>query len=232
MALELKTASSRNQDGSELYIEFRNATGDYDVTTNPGGFGAPNPERSVLAILYYGILRTTEEDIEILPVLYNPLTAESLTIAIDKSKNGHHNFWLFALPIFDDQLTYSIGDIVFNNDDPGNAVVQKLNIDEEWDILSTEDLISEDVIKKEVNNFVTPEADTFVNELNATRLVKLTKLIEGTCQKAEYDDARDAYDYVDGTLEAAYLDFCSGAYAEAQLKLESIFEYQESYNAA
>jgi hypothetical protein len=229
--LQLKTTTSRNGSGTELYVEFLNATGVYDAGTNPGGFGAPNPERNTLAVIFYGNFKLSTGDVIAVPVVYDPLTVSSFTILLDRSKNAHLNHYIFALPIFDDELEYEEGDIVFNNDNPSAPVIQKLNAEDEWDIIQPADLIAEEVDQKETNSFITPEAEAFENELAALRLSKLRALVNGSCGKDDYEPIRNAYDYIDGLLEGAILDFCSGAYAEAQLKLEEIFAYQDSYNA-
>lgn len=229
--LQLKTAVTRNSSGSELYVEFLNATGVYNAGTNPGGFGAPNPERNTLAVIFYGNFKISTGDVEATPLPYDALTVTSFTLAIDRSKNAHLNHYIFALPIFDDGGTYEEGDIVFNNENPSAPLIQKLNSEDEWETITAADLIGEEVDQKETNSFITPEAEAFVNELSALRLSKLRALIEGKCGKDEYEPTRNSYDYVDSLLEGAILDFCSGAYAEAELKLEEIFAYQDSYNA-
>lgn len=229
--LQLKTTVSRNGSGTELYVEFLNATGVYDAGTNPGGFGTPNAERNVLAIVFYGNYKLSTGDVEATPVVYDPLTVTSYTILLDRAKNAHLNHYIFAIPIFDDEVVYEDGDIVFNNENPSAPVIQKMN-DDEWEIIQPVDLIAEESIsQKETNSFITPEAEAFENELAALRLSKLRALVNGSCGKDEYEPIRNSYDYIDGLLEGAILDFCSGAYAEAQLKLEEIFAYQDSYNA-
>ncbi len=226
--LQLKTTVSRNGSGTELYVEFLNATGVYDVSTNPGGFGAPNAERNTLAVIFYGNFKLSTGDVLAVPEFYDPTSVTSFTILIDRAKNAHLNHYIFALPIFDDEAEYEEGDIVFDVD---NLVIQKLNEDDEWETLQPADLIEEEVDQKETNSFITPEAEAFENELAALRLSKLRALVNGSCGKEDYEPTRNSYDYVDGLLEGAILDFCSGAYAEAQLKLEELFAYEDSYNA-
>lgn len=229
--LQLKTAVTRNASGSELYVEFENATGLYDVTTNPGGFGAPNAERNTLAVLFYGNFKLSSGDVEATPLVHDPLTVTSFTLALDRDKNAHLNHYIFALPIFDDEAVYNEGDIVYNNENPSAPLIQKY-VAAVWTTIAIAELIGEEVTQKETNSFITPEAEAFVNELSALRLSKLRALVKGECGKDEYEPVRNSYDFVDSLLEGAILDFCSGAYAEAQLKLEELFAYEDSYNEA
>jgi hypothetical protein len=231
--LVLKTKTTRNQAGTEVYVEFLNATGEYDVTTNPGGFGDPNPARNTLAVLFYGNFKLSSGDVVATPLTYDPLTVSSFTLAMERSLNSHMNHYIFALPIFDDEVTYEEGDVVWNNTNPLAPVVQKMNSDDEWEEVALVDLIEdEEVSQKESNNFITPDAEAFVNELLGAKLIKLRNFINEECGEDEYKDLDTKFDYVDSLLEAAGLDFCSGAYAEAQLKLEEIFSFEDDYRAA
>jgi hypothetical protein len=232
MALVLKTAVTRNAAGTELYIEFLNATGAYDDPTNLGGFGAPNVARESLAMIYYGLHKTVEEDIVSVPTAHDPLTATSFTIPLTRDNNGHLNYYVWGLPIFDDQLVYADGDIVYDNENPSVPFIKE-RVAGQWVTITSEDLVDKTVaIYKEGNVFPVPVAESFRMELNGLRLEKLRLMVYGECTEEEYTDFRNAFDYVDSELEEAINDFCSGSYAEAQQKLENIFEYQDHRNAA
>lgn len=225
--LELKTSTTRNAAGTELYIEFLDATGVFDAVNNPGGFGGDNPARNTLAILYLGYLKKSSGDVEVVPVTFDPKTVSSFTILTTESVQGHLESNLFAVPLFDDEAVYNEGDVVYNEDD---GEVQKY-VSAAWEAITIEDLLNEaSIVQVAKNSMITVLSETFRNELLAEKVMKVRALIKKECGKDEYDDAKLAFDYVDSTLEAAILDFCSGAYAEAQLKIEEILDYQEQYN--
>lgn len=224
--LVLKTTVQRNAAGTELYIEFLTATGVYESPDNEGGFGTPNPARNTLAIIFYGLHKGVEADVEVLPLAHDPLTVSSFTIALTKEINGHLNYYLWALPVFDSGGSYSDGDIVYDNETPSAPFIKK-RVSGVWESITKESLINEsDVDYKEGNSFPIPDAETFRNELNAQRLDQLRDMVYQKCPAEEYEAIRNNFDYVDAELEEAINDFCSGAYAEAQRKLEKIFEFQ------
>lgn len=226
MALVLKTKTTRNQAGTELYIEFLQATGVYAVTTNEGGFGTPNPDRNDLAILFWAEHKGTAEDVLVQAVAHDPSTVSSFTVALTRAINGHLNIWLFAVPIFDVGDTYENGDVVWDNTNPEAAIIKK-RVGGVWETILIDDLFDEaEVVNKEINLFPVPEAEAFRNSLNADRIKALEDKVNEKCPEEEYESARTSFDFVDGMLEAAVNDFCAGAYAEAQKKIDKIFEYE------
>lgn len=231
MALELKASTTQKSDGTEIYIEVVDATGVYDVDTNPGGFNAPNPIRNTLAIVIYGVHKTSTEDVELEFLPYSATTVESFTLAMEEALNGHSELTITALPIFDDEEDYEDDDVVYDNENPAAPFIKKM-VDDEWVTLTPAELAEETETTKLVENiFPVPQAKEFMDELNAAKLKKLRAFNNQECIKDDYEDLRDRYEYVKDLLIAATDgDFCSGVYNEAQLKIEEIFAYKEKIN--
>ena len=105
--LVVKTNVSIKADGTELYIEFVDATGTYDVSTNPGGFDTPNPSRNSLAAILVAVHALVAGDQEAVVLASNPISSPSFTITLTKAVNGVLKYDLLLIPVFDSNLTYA-----------------------------------------------------------------------------------------------------------------------------
>jgi hypothetical protein len=229
MPLVLKSNTTQNEAGTELYIEVVDATGVYDVDDNPGGFGPPNPARNTLAIVFYGNHEKVDGPVLAVPTAHNPLTVSSFTILLDSTiKNGILNYTIFGLNVFNSGGVYTDGDVVYDNENPAAPFIKK-RVAGVWEPKTAAEILGdEEAVQTEDNAFPIPAAIEFKDELNRARINKLReKVYEKPCAEEEYRQIREWFDYVDGELELATNDFCSGAYAEAEAKLESIFTLQE-----
>ena len=228
MALELKRTFTQKADGTEVYIEVVAATGLYNVTTNPGGFGAPNPARNTLALIFYGFHKKSDGDVVVAENTHDPLTVSQYTIPMAKDKNGHLEGHIFALRIFDSIVNYVDGDIVYDNENPAAPFIKK-RVAGVFVAITEAALIGEVgvVDALEINEFPVPPAQDFVNELNADQLEKLRAFIKEDCGRDDYEEVKDRFDYVDSLLAISTDDFAALAYNEAQLKVKEIFDYQD-----
>lgn len=226
MSLVVKTKVTRNVAGTEAYIEFLNATGTYDVSTNPGGFGTPNPDRNDFAAILVAVHKLVETDQEASVSAYDPLSVTSFTIAITRDVNGELKYDLYLVPIFDSGGTYVDGDIVYDNETPSAPFLKKM-VDSDWVTITNDDLAGSDLDQKNSYAFIIPDAEAFQNELNAARLLKLREYKKDQCGCDEYDKARLNFDFVDGLLQAATNAHCDEAYAEAQQDVEEVLDFQD-----
>lgn len=223
--LVLKTTQERNQEGTEAYIEFLNATGTYNVSTNPGGFGTPNPDRADFAAVLVAIHKLVNSDVPANILAYDPISVTSFTIEITPEVNGHLKYDLYLIPIFDELLTYDEGDITYDNRVPADPSIM-IYQDSVWVEIPKEYLAGSDLTQKNGNALIIPVAEEFQNELDAERLRKLRDFIKEVCECEEYDKARLNFDFVDAMLGAALRAFCSGAYAEAQINIEEVMSFK------
>lgn len=225
--LILKAAVTIHPQGTELYIEFVNATGVYDVDDNPGGFGTPNPARNTLAILLVANHKKVAGDVPATILANNPTSVSSFTISLTQDVNGVLNFVILAVPIFDDLLSYAEGAVTYDNTNPSVPIIQKM-IDGDWVAKTAEELIR-DVTVSKLNDYALPISDAiaFSDELNAKKFLMLRDFIHGNCPKDEqYEPTRNNFEYVDGLIKSATISFCAQAYNEAQIDIEEIFSFK------
>jgi hypothetical protein len=224
MALDIKTKVERNSGGTELYIEFRVATGDYNVTTNPGGFGTPNPARNAVAVLIYGLHELTDAEIPIEPLVYDPLSVSSFTIPIVEARNGVMSYNIFAVPIFDDMAVYANGDVVYDDTTTPSAPFLKERVAGVWETRTVDQLIGNDVVVQ-LNDyaFVTPQIEKFINYLNSQRQLALMNKVAKKMPQDEYNRIRENYEIGDSTFQTANASFQNQAYSEAQRRIDFIF---------
>lgn len=230
--LELKKNVTRSPDGTQCFIEVVEATGLYNVDSNPGGFGPPNPARNVMALLFYGNYKLSADDQLAVANLYDAMTVGSFTLPIVRATNGHLNFYVFAVNKFDIGGVYVDGDIVYDVENPAVPFVKK-KVGGVWIVITIPDLIPEtSVVRTEGNVFIIPSAEQYENELSANAVKLLRAYVNGEFQEDKYQPARNDYDFVEGLLENAVNLFCRGAYAEAQLLLEEILAFEDDRKAA
>lgn len=221
MALVLKSSITQSQDGSQLFIEVVEATGLYNAVDNPGGFGTPNPNRNNLALVFYGNHKRQEQDVLAVPLAHDPLTVESYTLNL-ANLNGVVQYYVFAVPVFNPVGVYADGDVTYDNQTPGQPFLKK-RVAGVWQTITSADLIALSiVVRKDGYAFPIAEMTFYKQGLNKKRLLVLRDVVRGETQTEDYDQLRNEFDYVDSELEAAVLDFCSGAYSEAQFKLETL----------
>lgn len=219
--LVLKTKSTRSADGTQVFIEFYNATGLYDSVNNPGGFGSPNAERNTLAMLFYGNFQREAADIPAVPFAFDPVTVQSYTLNI-VGKNGVIDFYLFAVPLFTGG-SYSAGDITYDNTNPSQPVLQQYNGTIWLPIDITELIGNSTIVQYENHLFPVPEMETYRNSLQRKRLDQVRdNVLDNSDDWEAYHLQRKDFDYVDGTLDASGMEFCSQNYAVAQARLEEL----------
>lgn len=83
MALNLKLSrTSINSIGTEMYIS--DVTGDYNVDTNPGGWGFPNLIREETNLFFKAYLNESSGKSEIEIMYYDPATVDNITLLPEK----------------------------------------------------------------------------------------------------------------------------------------------------
>ena len=94
MGLKLKISRTGiNNLGTEMYLS--DITGDYIVDTNEGGWGTPNPERGLKAIIAQAVLHTSQGDIDVDVADYNPESVEHFTVL--PTTDGYIEFIMIAV---------------------------------------------------------------------------------------------------------------------------------------
>jgi hypothetical protein len=138
MALELKISES-SYDRVTNTVTLNDDTGIYNVTTNPGGFGTPNPERNTLALVVSAVRIYNQVEV----VKWNdPINDTSFDY--DFISDGVYDIYLCALPFeagaFDPNLLAT--DYVFYSvlDNAVYKVVE--NTDGTKEVNETNDVVS------------------------------------------------------------------------------------------
>jgi len=141
MALALNICqTARLADCSEFTLTDQ--TGDYNATTNPGGYGTPNEGRSTLALHILGykyVEGATDEDIT---ALLNNTDPENVTSwSVPNTADGYYYFDILAVDIWDASVSYVVGDLVEYQGTYYKTLIDNLNsppsdINTDWEIIT------------------------------------------------------------------------------------------------
>jgi hypothetical protein len=112
MALELKIEKdSISSDCTTLTI--KDNTGNYNVSTNPHGYGSPNETRANLFIKLFVTLKKTDGDEAQTIDAYDENTED--TWEIDITEDGYYEIFSFACKAWNSGTTYAAGHIVYSS---------------------------------------------------------------------------------------------------------------------
>jgi hypothetical protein len=226
MALVLKVKATIADSGDQVYLEFREATGDYDAIDNPGGFGIPNPTRNSVAVLIKAVHKLTPGDQAATVLAYNPLTVESFTVEMSKEVNGVLNFVILAPDIFDPIGSYVDGDIVYDNQNPSAPFLKEM-VASAWVPRTIDEIIGKsDVPQINAYKFPIPDACAYLVELNAQKLVLVRNVVKNLCGEEEFALFNTKFQYAEVLMRSADFAFKASAFAEAQSNIDELFTLQ------
>lgn len=191
MALSLTAVVTFTAD----QVVLTNDTGDYDLATNPSGYGAPNPEFTDL--VHYAIIRKKNVNSvadEVLTVdSYNQISAESFTA--DREADGWYEGVLIDIEIWS-AGAYAINYVVYHN-----GVIYMANTGTsgtpgasgDWDVVSSlEDIEDNDTIYTNSNGRTTPyNADVYWSKQIAQNSQR------GRCGVCEDDRQKERLDKIE-----------------------------------
>lgn len=118
MALVLRLEyTSINSDGTQITIT--DATGNYDASTNPGGYGTPNPDRSDIALFLRAYVKRFDGSDTITDTLLTdtPNDTDPTAVAswlVDVDKQGWHQMDLYGLNLYSTSILLNVNEIVWN----------------------------------------------------------------------------------------------------------------------
>lgn len=108
-------------------ITIDNITGNYNASTNPGGWGAPNPNRADFALALYGFSYERNEDADTALVVSNvsgtDFDVEQWTIAT--LHDGYVYITMLVIPEYSTGVNYIANNIVAHPNGDGEAVYYK-----------------------------------------------------------------------------------------------------------
>ena len=111
MALILKVEKDSISSDCTTII-YKDNTGNYDITNNTGGYGAPNETRANLYLKFFLTLKKTIGDEQITIPSYNENTVTQWNVSL--VEDGYYEAYLFASQAYLVGTTYALADIVFD----------------------------------------------------------------------------------------------------------------------
>lgn len=214
--------SSISVDGK--YLNLTDATGLYNVSDNPGGYGTPNPNKNQVAtILLANNKRQDEGDVLLTVQPYNPIVDYNYIVNI--YKDGWYQIKSFGLRLYSTNTSFSITEAAY---DSASGEIRKILTKSgtgpyvyTYQVLAPSDLDSDTVItytESILNVLVlvnllkcyTNAIKVFFN--NASPVTNITVLT---------DDANfNTKEKIQAYLEAIQADFGFTYYTQAQLMVE------------
>lgn len=197
-----------------LTFSMADTTGLYNVTTNPGGYGTPNPSRNSFAIIVFLLLHKST-GYELQPISsYSYTTAEAWVAAI--SEDGYYEVLAISAPIYS-AGTFNLFDVVFyagnfyqankeTTNDPTNT--------DDWAIITdNEDFQNGTNVYISSNDYL---VTCLSSKCRANALIEVTK--KGCCDTPEERHFRK----IDMQLESAIVNAGFGNWENAQLNIEAL----------
>lgn len=232
MALELKLKRGGVADDLS-YVYIDDNTGNYEVTDNPGGFGAPNPLRNTIALYLYGYKYRPSSDDELLVFSQ---TADPLTVSnwkINLTEDGYYYFRVLGIPIWDIATPYNVGDIVYDSSRYWIAIdvstgLQPLNNPVEWEEIPD---LTTDAIYTNTSIYTGSLDQVFDYRAKVCYQTQVQLEAEGCCDCHSKDKSKTKiYQKIFVHLSAARFDCLQQKYAQADAELKFLEDFCASVN--
>lgn len=204
-------------------LTVTDSTGNYNVSTNPTGWGAPNAVRSDYYIKLFVTLKKTTGDEPITIDTYNANTVTSWSV--DITEDGYYNVYAFACLEFDAGITYAIGEIVFYDDEFYIAIASSVgdapDTSENFEVLATVDQCRDAVDL--------PQDDVYESNFDYTTVCNGNKCFARSVRNRGCDCDEDCgckevadYEKIRLKLEAVDIHSDLGEYTKAQEIIENL----------
>lgn len=214
MALIPKFSISQVENNPALLV-IKDTTGVYDVTTNPGGYGTPNPDQSDLHWDYSSIIRVKDSgnSFKETTIFINDTLVSGSVGEIMIDKGGLFKAKAYGSYIYDpSNLTYQIGDILWDETGEEYVEVTALNSG----VATVESINFEDVSDVEFSFIV--EFSVFYSFDLEKAMGELLKDLPATssCDMRKW---MDKWNYLNRTQDAIQFLACRGFYNNALMIL-------------
>lgn len=237
MALEIKVQKTSITSNCKTFT-IDDVTGTYDAITNPGGYGAPNPERSDLYLALVVTLKKSDGDELITVPSYTPNTVTTWSVAV--TEDGWYEIYLCAAYEYDSNLTYIENAVVYypstnsfyysvvdNNYD--NSVMN----DAYWKLVTTSLQLSTaaEITQQEIDdsgndNQVVYGGQANIIELCNSRVCAARRLMEEgcgcDCDDCDHCCSNKMYNRIRNRIEAAEINESAGSFSKGQVIVESL----------
>jgi hypothetical protein len=218
LALKIRSPLQKNVEGTKWYITDN--TGNYEVTDNPTGWGAPNFVRSEYALLAIAHYRNEEDNEPVVFETYDPVTQTIFNLPV--VRDG----WIYGQLVIIPVKTGAEPDLTYVYNVADSRVEQRVDdvyipVDEQI-LLTIDGLLSE-----EFNIPVT----TFSNQKLRDTLKKIFQFRAGriTCSDDEIENMRDVVRHITETRASAHYDWCDGNEYEFMRKTHWLTAYIEDH---
>lgn len=222
LVLKLEKTSISSDCATMVVTEI---TGDYNVTTNPTGFGAPNETRANLYLkLLVHLRKSTGREVIAVPA-YNENTASSWSIDVSNSEDGWLELYLFGCKAWGSGVTYQLNYVAYDaSTDKYYRSLQNSN---------TNHLVSDTAWWSEATDIdhftaarTASQPDTYsvtenVVELCRSRKCEAQMLIKAGCNCCD-ECALKEYEKVRMKIEAAAIHEALENFTEAQIIVENL----------
>lgn len=233
MALSLVIAKTGiNADGTEITITDQ--TGVYDASTNPGGYGTPNPERTDLALFLrvfakrYNKTETLEStNLTTDPDSSDPLVVANWDCTLLSEKDSWIQATIYGLQLYaaSTGLLFEVGELCYDVD---SASIVKILTREEGEGYT---YTSESVTEADLDNESYSKAYTTILNTYAIPQICFCKYRVNKCwQTTQTEENFQKYNTIDAYITAVQYAFGFGSYAEGQQMIETVEDLCTCFN--
>lgn len=228
MALTVKPEFAVKIDAQSIYVTDK--TGEYDATTNPGGWGAPNQNQYESCLVCLVVAKKSDGDLLFTPIsptvpyVYDDGVANSYerTFEVKNITDSVLEVYIIRLPVSTDQINYVDGGTIAEGDhfyfsgeiykrDGGEDLVFE-------DYIDLIDATTTGLIKGLCSDAVT--AQLALHRQSMYKEYRLER--EKDCDDAE--PLAKEIDYLDMDLQGLYYVFACDLKVEAQNQIEDLLD--------
>lgn len=115
MALALKISRTLIGDDG-LTVTIADNTGTYNASTNPTGWGSPNPDRADFALILFVVEKASTGDVVITPTVYTPSSGDETDVTVWSFTNnigGWYEYYMLAVKEWNASDTWEVGELTY-----------------------------------------------------------------------------------------------------------------------
>lgn len=205
-----------NSTGTKLYLN--DGTGLYEPSSNPGGYGGANPERSDVVLVLQAKHKKTTGAVDMDISIYDPETVE--VFEIDVPKDGYYNF---ASAVFIKSATPTVG---------GYSYFDKAfykNVGGVISLTSFEEILEDTTFDNRIDLDVVSTAKIELAK-NKAMLLYIEALKKNNQDRDHYREIvarREAYNYIRALFEGMKIHWEVKNFMGAQELIEALEDYIE-----
>lgn len=200
------------------------STGSYSISTNPGGYGAPNQARATLALKVCFSLRSSSGREPIAIDSYNAFTASTWSATI--TEDGWYEIYFFGCLAWSNAITYAANYIAYDSStDKFYKSLQAANLnhavsDATWWIATTD--VEDFAAAVALSQANTYETTTNYVELCRSLKCEAKMLVNAGCGCEGTSNGMDQYEKVRLKVETVVIHEANQNFTEAQEIVEQL----------